>query len=150
MTSGDNDESTSTRLERLSRCVPEVINARDWAFTSNDAQELLANVSADFMCRLDPHPQPLTLGEQVKAWADRSRETPEFWIELQDVTSNVDQGTGEASVYLDMIFKGVGKFNLHTIAEMKWRRRGNWWKLYWVHALRGMPEPGGEFDSRVS
>lgn len=79
------------------------------------------------MCHLDSQAQPITLAEQVKAWEERTIQHPDFRFELQDVTSDVNERRGEASVYLDLIFTGIGDFNLHAIAEMCWRRRGTKW-----------------------
>lgn len=147
--SSDTDETTSTKLERLSRCVPESINARDFAFASKDGQELLAHTAPDFMCHLDSQSQPITLQEQVKAWSDRAETHPDFRFELQDVTSDVNERSGRASVFMSLIWTGISDVNLHAICEMKWRRKGNWWELYWVYGMRSMPEPGNDFDSRV-
>lgn len=138
----DSDESTASKLERLSRCVADSINARDFAFTSKDGQELLAHTAADFMCHLDSQAQPITLQEQVAAWQKRTEQFPDFRFELQEISSDVNERSGQASVFMSLIWTGLSDVNLHAITELKWRKMGNWWELYWVYGMRSMPEPG--------
>ncbi len=100
-------ESIAATLERLSTAVVTALNARDFDFTSETAQELVRHLAPDFKAELDSLPnqnRPRTFEEQKIAWKKRIEQYPDVHFEIVGMDSQVDEKKGRGSVYMSSMF----------------------------------------------
>lgn len=66
---------------------------------------------------------------------------PSCFFEVRTVTSDVDESTGEAVIYVEIVVEGFGmkEAKFHTMSELKWKPDsiGFWW-YYHYQGMIGM------------
>ncbi|EME45945.1 hypothetical protein DOTSEDRAFT_22069 [Dothistroma septosporum NZE10] len=148
--SSDKDcgEPIAARLERVSSAVVTAINARDFGFTSESAQELLAHIDPQWKAQIDTYAhqqQLLSWPQQVEMWRKRSVDFPDVHFHITGMETNfVNKGQGAATVYMNRKVTGVSDVVLHAaMNELRWRKTNNQWLCYYTIGLRGSPGNSG-------
>jgi hypothetical protein len=130
-------KSSAPLLERLSRALVNALNEHDFDFNqSPEAQEVLACISPHFKADMDTQPQSLTWDEQIASWKERAGVHPDVRFEVKQVSSDVNERSGVAKVYMDMEVRGLGNVTLHAMNELRWRKmHGKWLYAMFINML---------------
>lgn len=129
-------QDTRSYLEGL--CVAGVValNDRDYEY-----RNVYDAISPRFRAYFENVPQPLTL-EEYKVVAQQTIERfPEYHIDVQNVSSEIDELQGNAIVYLEGEVTGAPPgTRMVLMNEFRWKRDGGAW-LCWLHrGMKGMSE----------
>jgi len=138
----DQPKGTAAQLERLSSLIIHAHNERDFDFRSNEAQELVTHISPLWKGEIDtngPPQRPISWAEQVAAWKKRAEECPDVHFAIQTLSSEVNERSGVAKVYMEMVVTGIGDLKLHAMNELRWRRVEGLWLLHYTLGMRGSP-----------
>lgn len=148
----DDDEDVQFKLERLTRAVADMVNCKDFDFTSPSAQEVQQHLSTDLKYKPGgPATAAVPFEQQRQIWIRESQSNPDICYRVLETSSTISEHLGKASVFMTIILTGTLGINLQIWTEFKWRREWDGvWRCYWVSALYSMPEPGNEYDSRMS
>lgn len=135
--------STASELERLSVAIVEVLNDKDFAFTSALAQELEAHISPEWRGQFDTQQGHVTWEEQKLLWKERAEMLPDIvWI-VVEVSADVNKRTGTANVHLEMEMLGMGQSKFLAFNENKWVRVNGRWLCHRTVGMRGSPGNNG-------
>ncbi|KXL41604.1 hypothetical protein M433DRAFT_6720 [Acidomyces richmondensis BFW] len=97
--SGDDSsaEPMSQLLERLSSAVANVLNERDFDFTSKEAQRFLANLAPDREGKMDTQAAKMDFEQQIAIWRQRAVKFPKIYFDVVQLhsTMNEDSGIGK-------------------------------------------------------
>ncbi|KAK4554672.1 hypothetical protein LTR86_008174 [Recurvomyces mirabilis] len=110
-------------IERLAVNFVDVLNARDFDFTSDKAKELRSRMTADWKAQMDTYaadPSPVKFDEQVV-----------------EVMSKVEESKKRARVFLEMQVSGITDGKLMAMNELRWKMVEGVWLCYFVIGMRG-------------
>jgi hypothetical protein len=127
-------------LERLSAAFVQVLNERDFDFTSDVAQELKSRLSSDWKAQLDTFAadsRPVTFAEQVARWRQRAQDNPDVKFNVLDVQTRVDNKKGRVNIFVEMEVEGISNVKLQALNVVKWKVVGDIWMCYKVIGMRG-------------
>ncbi|KAK5165128.1 uncharacterized protein LTR77_009225 [Saxophila tyrrhenica] len=128
-------KDTAAELERLSCLIIHAHNERDFEFQGADTQELQAHISPQWKGEIDtggPRDRPITWEEQTSAWKQRAEEHPDVRFDIRHVSSQVNERSGVAKVYMEMEVSGIGGVTLHAMNELRWRKVERLWLLHYT------------------
>lgn len=135
---------TGTELERLYLQSIAAANLRDWSHLSSPpGQEFLNHVSDDFQFRPERLTQPMSWAEAVDFWETNFAHFPNLYINVTDVSSNVDQVEGKATVHVQSETIGgvVGGEETKYVyfGETRWRfsKQMEKWLCFEMSGIRG-------------
>jgi hypothetical protein len=131
---------STPELERLSAAFVQVLNERDFDFTSVVAQELKSRLSPDFRAQLDTFAadsRPVTFDEQVEKWRQRASDNPGVKFHVLDVQTRIDNKKGRVNVFVEMQVEGISNVMLQALNVIKWKVVNDVWMCYKVIGMRG-------------
>jgi hypothetical protein len=138
------NKGSSALLERLSVAMVDVIvNQRDFDCETAEAQEVVAHLSPNWKSDMDTQAKGLDWTSQLASWKERAKEMPDVKFEVRQVSSEVNERSGIAKVYMDMEVTGLGSVTLHAMNELRWRRVKGEWLCTYVLGFRGSPGNAG-------
>lgn len=123
-------QDTATHLESI--CVGSVlaVNARDLDYTKND---LFKSASSTFKAHFDNFPHPLTMAEHSTILRSMIEQFPKYHVEVKSVSSEVDEETGIATVFMETEVTGApDDIRTRSMNEYRWRRDRGTWRC-WSH-----------------
>lgn len=132
--------STASQLERLARSATQVVNGGDFDHETPAGREFASYVSDDFQAVLDNYsPEPLSWRGLCATWKLMARLDPSVFFDIRQISSDVDDVRGKATVYVEIAATGVtGSKDVKflTMSVLSWRRdeKGRWW----YHRYQGM------------
>ncbi|KAK3676067.1 hypothetical protein LTR78_004259 [Recurvomyces mirabilis] len=127
-------------LERLAVNFVDVLNARDFDFTSDKAKELRTRMTADWKAQMDTYaadPSPVKFDEQVRRWKLRAQDHTGVHFQVVEVMSKVEEKKERARVFLEMQVSGITEGKLMAMNELRWRKVEGAWLCYFVIGMRG-------------
>ena len=134
-------KSLKATLEELSVGNIKIINDRDWDLTSPEAKVLKEHVSPHFRTWVHNLSKPMTISfEDATAWIQKVvEEYPDYREEILDVTSDIDEKRGCATVIMHVRIDGHEQTSVEAIREARWERddSGKWWLHNYV-GIRGV------------
>lgn len=137
-----------SELERLYLQSIKAANLQDWAHKSPQGQEFLDHISDDFVFRSEQMP-PLGWADAVHYWETYFARLPKFHINVQEVSSDVDEKGGNATVHVQSeAIGGVlgGEETKYVyFAETCWRfdRGLRKWLCFEMSGVRGSAQHQG-------
>jgi hypothetical protein len=136
----DSDGDTVSLLERLSAAFCYIINEKDFTLSSSVSKELMEHISPDFRAQMDTvtaGSESITFDQQMAFWRQRAEEQPDVSFMPVHTSTELNEETGRATVYLNMEVRGIDNVKLEAINQLKWRRQGETWFCYYVIGMRG-------------
>ncbi|KAF2166288.1 hypothetical protein M409DRAFT_66754 [Zasmidium cellare ATCC 36951] len=131
-------EDTASYLERVSVGGVLAVNDRDYDYSNG---ELYKAVSSSFRAHFENFPHPLTLAEHSAILHQTIERFPDYHVEVQSVSPEVDKRNGTAIVYMETEVTGAPPgTRMALMNEFRWRRDGGAWQCWLHHGMKGMSD----------
>ncbi|USW51548.1 hypothetical protein Slin15195_G048670 [Septoria linicola] len=144
---GQSVEQIAAEVERLSTIGINTINARDWNYSSTEAQDFVSHINPNqWQSKFDNEPGLLSWHEQNLVWRKLVEETyTDCHFDIVEISSSVlEQGT-VAIVWIQTRITGIENVNMQGLSELRWRwHDGKWWFFHHV-GIRGHLGQSGVF-----
>ncbi|EME40350.1 hypothetical protein DOTSEDRAFT_82939 [Dothistroma septosporum NZE10] len=126
---------TASRLEKLSTTAVEAINNRSF----NEAKESPLFASG-FSAKFDDLEETASLSEHADYLRSVAEAHPEYSVRVVNVSSNVDEAGGAATVYILMSVSGRPRsIRRQAMSVVRWIRQDNGvWLIASASIMRGM------------
>ncbi|EME40311.1 hypothetical protein DOTSEDRAFT_82913 [Dothistroma septosporum NZE10] len=121
-------------------CVGGVTACNDRDFNYENG-ELYKAVSPTFKAHFENFGHSLTLNEHGHLLRQTIEQYPAYHVEVNSVSSEVDEAKGIAIVYMETEVTGAPpEVKTSLINEFKWRREQGAWRCWLHHGMKGVSE----------
>ncbi|KXT03741.1 hypothetical protein AC578_747 [Pseudocercospora eumusae] len=129
-------QSTSSYLESICVGGVKATNDRDLDFQNGG---LYKTVAPNFRAHFENFPHPLTLAEHSAIVRQTIERFPEYHVEVESVSSDVDEDAGVATVFMETEVTGAPLgTRTFLMNEFKFRREKGAWRCHLHHGMKGI------------
>ena len=119
------------------KIVINLINQRDFNFSSKEARHLRSRISPDWACKMNCSPFTVSFEDQIEIWEQMTLEFPDVYFELLGVDCKINEKQRTADVIMRTAMMRGG-IKLLTACELKWKWSSGRW-MWWYHSgMRGV------------
>ncbi|KXT15522.1 hypothetical protein AC579_3389 [Pseudocercospora musae] len=129
-------QSTSSYLESICVGGVKATNDRDLDFQNGG---LYKTVAPNFRAHFENFPHPLSLVEHSAIVRQTIEQFPDYHVEVESVSSDVDEDAGIATVFMETEVTGapVGT-RTFLMNEFKFRKEKGVWRCHFHHGMKGI------------
>lgn len=137
-------------LERINRAGIAVVNNRDWTYSTEQSQEVLAHLTPTWSVTHNQRSE-LTLDESMKTYRQWAEASPAYRIEVLSTSSDIDFQNGTANVHMQVDIHDLNASHQSVVLRgynlFRWRRQRQdsgevKWRCWHMSTMR-VPGHGG-------